>query len=199
MEGEALRAEFLEERTQSQSALLFPVLERLLDEAGLAMSDVSEIAVSAGPGSFTGLRIGASSARALADARGIPLTPVPTLLALAMAGPGQQAGSVAMSRVRGEAFVQPFEWRDGIPRGVGGMTVRKYEEIMRLELPGLVCDADAAAALEGLSGGARIQKVTPSARWVGVYAARVGQGSPAREFFPEYGPSPVYRKRGRPA
>jgi hypothetical protein len=124
---------------------------------------------------------------------------VPTLLALALAGPGQEAGSVAMSRVRGEAFVLPFEWKHGIPRGVGEMTVRRYEEIARLESPGLVCDADAAAALEGLAGGVRVQKVTPSARWVGVYAARAGGAAPAREFFPEYGPSPVYRKRGRPA
>lgn len=199
MEGEAVRAEFLEERTQSQSALLFPALERLMKEAGLTLADVAEIAVSSGPGSFTGLRIGAATARALADARGIPLVPVPTLLGLALAAAREEDGLVVMSRVRGEAFVQPFEWRGGVPCAVGAMAVQKYEEMALLPGSILVCDADAADALEARSGGAQVQRVAPAARWAGVYAERAGGGGFARGFFPEYGPSPVYRKRGRPA
>lgn len=58
---------------------LLPQASRLLDSAGLAKSALSHIAVSAGPGSFTGIRIGVSTARALGQALGIPCVSVPTL------------------------------------------------------------------------------------------------------------------------
>ncbi len=58
---------------------LIPMTEALLAEEGLSMADVSAVAASRGPGSFTGIRIGVSTARALAQAAGIPCVPVPTL------------------------------------------------------------------------------------------------------------------------
>ena len=58
---------------------LLPMVGRLLDSANVAKSDLSHIAVSAGPGSFTGIRIGVSTARALGQALGIPCIGVPTL------------------------------------------------------------------------------------------------------------------------
>ena len=120
-------------------------------------------------------------------------------MALALGAESPESGWVAMSRVRGEAFVQAYEVKSGAPRPGGTMEVLKYEAIAALSCPRLVCDAGAAEALEALGGGPRVQVVTPCARWVGRYAARAGRPAPAREFFPEYGPSPVYRKRGQPA
>ena len=58
---------------------LLPQASRLLDSANVAKSELSRIAVSAGPGSFTGIRIGVSTARALAQALEIPCVSVPTL------------------------------------------------------------------------------------------------------------------------
>jgi tRNA threonylcarbamoyladenosine biosynthesis protein TsaB len=61
-------------------------LIRVLDEAGVRIDDVDLFAVAAGPGSFTGLRVGIATAQGLAMARGRRVVPVSTLDALARAG-----------------------------------------------------------------------------------------------------------------
>jgi tRNA threonylcarbamoyladenosine biosynthesis protein TsaE len=72
---------------------LFPVMQSLLADAGLRLSDLGAIAVSAGPGSFTGIRIGISAARALAQATGLPLVKVPTLESFVFHG-AYEAGAI---------------------------------------------------------------------------------------------------------
>lgn len=62
---------------------LLPELDRLMSESGTAWSDVESIAVGVGPGTFTGLRIGVSTARALGQGLGVPVAPVSSLEALA--------------------------------------------------------------------------------------------------------------------
>jgi len=68
-----------------QSADLFPVLSHLLRREKLSKADLSLIAVDIGPGSFTGVRVGVSAARALAQGFKIPLIGVNSLEALAFA------------------------------------------------------------------------------------------------------------------
>jgi tRNA threonylcarbamoyladenosine biosynthesis protein TsaB len=83
-------AERLFERPD-HSAELLPTLASLLEEAGVAWSDVRLIAVGIGPGTFTGLRIGVATARALGSALGVDLAPVSSLAALA-AGAARWSG-----------------------------------------------------------------------------------------------------------
>ena len=63
---------------------LTPQIQQVLCDAGVSIDDLSAIAVSNGPGSFTGIRIGVSTARALSQVKGIPCVPVSSLEALAM-------------------------------------------------------------------------------------------------------------------
>ncbi len=58
---------------------------RLLEKAGGGLGDVARVAVSAGPGSVTGLRVGMAAAKGFCFGLGIPIVPVPTLHALALA------------------------------------------------------------------------------------------------------------------
>lgn len=67
----------------THSQTLLPLLEATLATAGLAVTDMDAIAVSIGPGSFTGLRIGVSMAKGIAQALNIPCIGVSTLEVLA--------------------------------------------------------------------------------------------------------------------
>ncbi len=69
--------------TYSHAERLHVFIENVIKEAGITMSDLSAIAVSKGPGSYTGLRIGVSTAKGLCYALDIPLISIATLEALA--------------------------------------------------------------------------------------------------------------------
>lgn len=83
---------FMETSDKKMSHLqnLMPMVDILLKKRGLSIDDMDYIAVSEGPGSFTGIRIGVSSARALAQALGIRTIGVPTLKSFLYHVPGYQ-------------------------------------------------------------------------------------------------------------
>jgi tRNA threonylcarbamoyladenosine biosynthesis protein TsaB len=84
---------------------LLGLVERALDQGGVTWDDVERIAVGVGPGGFTGLRIGIATARALAQARGLPLAPVSSLAALAAgADAAGSATAAVIDARRGEVF-----------------------------------------------------------------------------------------------
>ncbi len=63
---------------------LIPLVDEVLSDCDMKLSDIDGIAVSRGPGSFTGIRIGVTTAKALAQVLGVKVAEVPTLEALAM-------------------------------------------------------------------------------------------------------------------
>lgn len=92
---------------KGHAEILFDRLDVLLARNGITHSNIERVAVTTGPGSFTGLRIGLSAARGLGVARKIPVLGIPSLLALSLR---VAAGRVAifLDARREEAYFQTF-------------------------------------------------------------------------------------------
>jgi len=82
-EGALLKAQYILNISATHNQRLLPGIDRILEDTGWTLADIDGLAVSLGPGSFTGLRIGMSVIKGLAWATGKPLATVPTLDALA--------------------------------------------------------------------------------------------------------------------
>lgn len=78
---------------RSHAGTLLPFIEEILNECHLAPTDLQAVAISMGPGSYTGLRIGTSTAKGLCYALQIPLIAIPTLQIIAAGAQREQKGS----------------------------------------------------------------------------------------------------------
>ena len=83
LENDNLVAEFTVNNKKTHSQTLLPMLDEVVKAAGIELDTVDAIAIAAGPGSFTGLRIGAATVKGLSLALDKPIIPVPTLEGLA--------------------------------------------------------------------------------------------------------------------
>lgn len=78
-DGQALRAECSLAAGRQHSALLAPMIEQLMRQAGVGAADLQALAVAVGPGSYTGVRIGVALAKGMAAVNDLPLVPLTTL------------------------------------------------------------------------------------------------------------------------
>ncbi len=132
---------------------LIPMAQAVMEAAGLAYTDLDAVAVTTGPGAFTGIRIGLAAARGIALAAGLPLIGVTTLEAIAAA---QQAGDahllVALDSKRDDIYVQLFG-PDGAPLTAPRAVLCDPVALRVPDGPDLVLAGDAAdrvaAALAG--------------------------------------------------
>ncbi len=114
LRGETLAAECACAHPAAET--LLPAVARMLVEAGLTLADVEVFAISIGPGSFTGLRVGLATLKGLAFGTGRPAVAVPTLAALAFAAPaGPGPVIAALDARRGELYAAAFDAPGGRP------------------------------------------------------------------------------------
>jgi tRNA threonylcarbamoyladenosine biosynthesis protein TsaB len=103
---------------RGQAEALMPLVQRVMDDAELIFADIDRVAVTTGPGSFTGLRVGIAAARGIALAAGIPIVGLTTLAAYAaphMAADDSHPVVAAIDARHGHVFLQVF--------GPGGRTL----------------------------------------------------------------------------
>src|SRR5215471_2437218 len=111
---------------QRHSERLLPMIEAMLADAGWTLTQLDAIAFGAGPGSFTGIRIGCGVAQGLAFGAALPVVPIPTLAAIAQDAfrerGWQHVVACIDARMR-EIYIAAYEragdaWREAIPPSV---------------------------------------------------------------------------------
>lgn len=100
----------------SSSRLVLPLIRELIAQAQLDTKDLEAVVFGQGPGSFTGLRTACSVAQGFAYGLGLPVLPVPTLLAVAQgardAGAGDRIVACLDARM-GQVYAAHYEWQAG--------------------------------------------------------------------------------------
>ena len=117
--------------------LLLPAIEALCLEAGLAPTDLRAIAVSTGPGGFTGLRVSIATAKGICEALGIPAIDVPSALVAAQgvvrSGALQADGLVVALAAKGEGCYATRVGRSG----GGALVVEEERSVTAVEFAAL--------------------------------------------------------------
>jgi tRNA threonylcarbamoyladenosine biosynthesis protein TsaB len=178
---------------------LVPEIKALVEEAGLAPGDIEAIAVSVGPGSYTGLRVGVTAAKTLSWAISCDLVAVSTLEALARDAlsdlpPGTKRVVPAMDARRGQVYAAVFELADGGLERVAEDEVLAPGELARRLLPGDHVFGSAPAAYPetlAIPEGATTEDgpVTPAASTVARLGAAMlarGETAEAQSLAPNY-------------
>jgi len=177
MEGDAIVAREHEAMARGHAEALMPMIARLRAETSLDFATLDRIAVTVGPGSFTGLRVGIAAARGIGLAAGEPVVGVTTLAALAaplIAADTSTPVVAAIDARHDHVFLQAFDG-DGTVR-IKPVYISVADAVHRIapSAPRLVGNAAqilAAAWPEGEPAPAAVlQETAPSIDWV----ARLG-------------------------
>ena len=165
-----------ERMATGQAERLMPMIEEVLREAGVPVGGLDAIAVTEGPGTFTGIRVGVAAARGLALATGLPIRATTSLHVIAHqaiseigdAISGRQL-AVCVDGRAGQAWVQVFDSRDGEPVTAPGL-MAPAEAVQLCPGDDLFCVGSAGSALadavraQGGKAEAALPDVQPDAR-----------------------------------
>ncbi len=170
---------------------LIPMIDRVLDQAGLIFAEIDRIAVTTGPGSFTGLRVGIAAARGIGLATGKPVVGLSTLAAYAapfIADDDALPVVAAIDARHDHIYLQVF--------GVGGRTlvaprVADMREALRVATTGAPRLIGTAANLLAASWPAQerppsavVQRPAPDIGWVArLGAAAADTGVPPKPLY----------------
>jgi tRNA threonylcarbamoyladenosine biosynthesis protein TsaB len=195
LRGEELIAEEAGAVDCSAAESLLPAVDAVLRRAGAGVSHLEGFAVSIGPGSFTGLRVGLATLKGLAFGSARLVAPVSTLAALACTAPRRDLPVVPLLDARrGEMYAAAFDFADGLPRPTLEEGVYTPAELVARLPPRCVlvgegvalCGAEIRAEL---GVGVLAVPSDPAARHVGVLGARMlarGEGVTVGQAVPRY-------------
>ncbi len=157
---------------RQHSALLAPLIQQTLAQTDTSTKDINALAVSVGPGSYTGLRIGVALAKGLAAARDLPLLPVTTLDTLAAAASAADRRRPLIAAVpagRGRVIWGVYHCESAAWRMSGEMKLGSWHELlgacdMPCTLTGEI-DADGLRQVDlARAAGGRITLLAPAER-----------------------------------
>lgn len=133
----------LDARAKAQTQTILPMIEQAFTQLGLSASELTAIAFSRGPGSFSGVRINAAVTQALAWANDLPVVPVSSLQALAQAAyriAGLTAVTAVLDARMKEVYIASFELdSQGIMQAVDEEQLLNYDDasqVVKFELVG---------------------------------------------------------------
>jgi tRNA threonylcarbamoyladenosine biosynthesis protein TsaB len=196
---DGIRAQAAVAMARGQSERLIPMIEEVMAEADLDYGEIDAIAVTRGPGGFTGVRIGLAAAQGLAIALARPLVGVSNFEALAASVRGVPAGSrlvAAIDSKRAEVYVQVFR-RSGTGAAVAekGPGAAVLEGDLASLLPSgpllLVGDGAPRAATALRAAGREVSLAPAPGPCIAALAARLAAARPLPGAVPDP-PRPIY-------
>lgn len=137
---------------KQHAEFLLPMISELLQEANISLQDLDGIVFGCGPGSFTGIRVTCSVAKALAYAHNLPLYPVTSLQAIAYgACDGDFSGNISILALL-DARMQEFYWQYFTDLQVGNPAVSSLKDIEIPEDSRLIIAGPNAKSLIDIKG-----------------------------------------------
>lgn len=162
-DGQRLCYEATWQADRQHTVQLAARLATALEELGLPPERLGAVAVTIGPGSFTGLRVGLALAKGLALARNLPLLGIPTLDVLAVAQGRDRRMLVAVLQAgRGRIFAATYRWQGGWQCRQGPELTTWEGLAAKLERPALICGEIEGAGHEALRGATHVEIVSPA-------------------------------------
>ncbi|NLX61946.1 MAG: tRNA (adenosine(37)-N6)-threonylcarbamoyltransferase complex dimerization subunit type 1 TsaB [Tissierellia bacterium] len=130
MEEEKMLGEYSLDQKMSHSENLVPMIKEVLDSLKLKVSDIDLFAVAIGPGSFTGLRIGIATIKALAHVYNKPVVGVSTLEALAFNLSFNGLIVPIIDARRDRVYTGIYKWEEGILKNIMEPTVMEIDSLL---------------------------------------------------------------------
>jgi len=122
----------IEESAPRKHAEILPdFFIELKNKTKFRLADLNGIAVSIGPGSFTGLRIGLSFAKGLAYSKNLPIIPVPTMMSLAYQVRNKYPTYGLIWSHGTQVFSQHVDWIDKLPVEAGNIEVNSWDDVKK--------------------------------------------------------------------
>lgn len=127
---EGLLGEYSLNRDMTHSEKLVPMIKEILDNLDMKVSDIDLFGVALGPGSFTGLRIGAATMKAFAHVFDKPIVGVSSLEALAYNLPYNEIVVPMIDARRNRVYTAVYTWEDGVLKELIAPDVLPIEELL---------------------------------------------------------------------